>query len=528
MHIHTAFPIDGAPVFGTFGGSTIAELQAIRDAGMNLIVTGAAPLDVDNELGRFCGANRIKVMYSLAGQVHARPRLVWDLRSSDLTIPIVDGTVPTPSGIVQIDDELIHYNEAAIGSLLGCERGFGGTTPSTHEQATILFWPDLARAEIERVKDSPNLWGYWVLDDSPGFARSVLLALNALVKRVDGSAHAVCAGHSGVGTLRNFAPGTCDILAFYYYPFSKDGYLRTLNSMSAQWTLTEARRQAPGIPFLGTFQGFWEHPTSDRQVNCTEPLKPWQIREQIEDFVRDGAAGILGYAAMDANPTFAGWNSRLELIAELRRIRDEIAATGGVAVPEEPAELTAIRIQPQGSWSAPRQIPGLVPAWNVIGPFDAGDAGLDADFPPDSVIDLSGNYAGKSAYVQWRAYRTSAGALGLVETFGAPHTQEHCTAYATCIITSPREQRVQMRFGSDDDAIVYLDGAEVWRHMGSRGVVPDSDIVPVTLRAGETRILVKVHNRVDQWGLFMRFTDADGRPLEGLGYSPSGDAPVVM
>lgn len=77
-------------------------------------------------------------------------------------------------------------------------------------------------------------------------------------------------------------------------------------------------------------------------------------------------------------------------------------------------------------------------------------------------------------------------------------------------------------------SIVYLDGAEVWRHMGSRGVVPDSDIVPVTLRAGETRILVKVHNRVDQWGLFMRFTDADGRPLEGLGYSPSGDAPVVM
>ena len=94
--------------------------------------------------------------------------------------------------------------------------------------------------------------------------------------------------------------------------------------------LTEARRQVPGIPFLGVYQGFWENPVSDRRVNSAEPLEPWQIREQVEDFVRDGASGILGYAAMDANASFVGWNSRPELVQELRAMRDEIAATGAM------------------------------------------------------------------------------------------------------------------------------------------------------------------------------------------------------
>lgn len=79
-----------------------------------------------------------------------------------------------------------------------------------------------------------------------------------------------------------------------------------------------------------------------------------------------------------------------------------------------------------------------------------------------------------------------------------------------------------MRFGSDDDAIVWLNGAEVWRHEGQRGVVRDEDIVSVVLPAGESRILVKVYNRVGMWGFFMRFTALDGRPLEGLTFSPVG------
>ena len=72
----------------------------------------------------------------------------------------------------------------------------------------------------------------------------------------------------------------------------------------------------------------------------------------------------------------------------------------------------------------------------------------------------------------------------------------------------------------DDDAVVWYDDEEVWRFDGSRGVEPDSDIVPVTLEAGETQILVRMDNLTDQWGLFMRFTGRDGGPVEGVGFEP--------
>ena len=41
---------------------------------------------------------------------------------------------------------------------------------------------------------------------------------------------------------------------------------------------------------------------------------------------------------------------------------------------------------------------------------------------------------------------------------------------------------------------------------------------------GETRIFVKIANRSGQWGFFMRFTDADGNPLDGLTFEPAIDS----
>jgi predicted phage tail protein len=45
-------------------------------------------------------------------------------------------------------------------------------------------------------------------------------------------------------------------------------------------------------------------------------------------------------------------------------------------------------------------------------------------------------------------------------------------------------------------------------------------VVPVQLPAGESQILVKAYNRVEQWGWFMRFTEVGGKPLGNLAFSP--------
>ena len=112
------------------------------------------------------------------------------------------------------------------------------------------------------------------------------------------------------------------------------------------------------------------------------------------------------------------------------------------------------------------------------------------------------------------------GILGLSNIYGAAYIAD-CTAYMFCDVASPVTQTVQMRICTDDDSIVKLNGKQVYRFDGSRGIEYDKDIVPLTLPEGKSRILVKVHNRKkSMWGLFMRFTDSQGQPLNGLEFSP--------
>ena len=162
----------------------------------------------------------------------------------------------------------------------------------------------------------------------------------------------------------------------------------------------------------------------------------------------------------------------------------------------------------------------MVPAFHVIGPFDASGGSLDSPFPPDGGVILDGTYPGKGMEVSWRPYRAHAGSVGLVEIFGHPDNLKDCVTYAACSVTSSRRIRTQIRFGSDDDALVHLNRREAWRFDGYRGVHFDSDIVPITLERGENEILIKIFNREGPWGFFLRITDADGRPLRGLLFSP--------
>jgi len=244
----------------------------------------------------------------------------------------------------------------------------------------------------------------------------------------------------------------------------------------------------------------------------------------MEDFVREGACGLIAYTAR-LRPPFNGWDRSDSVQAAMHAAHEEIRSTGRLRVPPQPQQMARDRIQPRGFWASPREIPGLVPAWYIIGPFDDPQrARLGAMHAPDSVRDLDATYRGTRGAVRWLLRRSQAGYVGLSALYGGDRSVVDAVAYAACTVVSPAEQDVQMRFGSDDDAAVSIDGREVWRHEGERGVRRDEDVVPVHLRAGQTRVLAKVANRSGQWGFFVRFTDSDGRPLDGLTFLPRADA----
>ncbi|UCH35868.1 MAG: hypothetical protein JSV65_05810 [Armatimonadota bacterium] len=518
MRLHeTRWKVDGRPVLGTYAGGPdkLEDLRHIRDAGMNVVLAGEVELNPETPAGAFCLDNGIKVMHHLTQFVYHGVRLRDAITADQTTIPLFfASSVPgRKSRVVQVDDEMIHYQRITEAGLEGCQRGYGDTKPAAHREGIILFWPEACAAEVARVKDSPNLWGYYVLDDSPGDAASALRALYQVVQKVDpGGRHPVCAGFGDAGSVINLVPGSCDIMLIYWYPVSRSGYDRERTAAEVQHMLTTARRRVPGIEFMGVYQAFDGAPGGTGQGVPTAD----QLREQLEDFIREGACGLVAFITHATG--LPGWADMPELRSTIKQANQEIVATGGLEVRPETDSMKRNRIQPEGHWEHPRPVPGVVPAWYAVGPFeDTEGKVLDAVFPPDQGIDPNGVYPVKFGSATWRVRETTCGVLGLSDLYG--HF-EHGLEYAFCDVTSPHEQTVQMRVCSDDDAVVRLNGKEVYRFDGNRGLEYDKDTVRMTLPAGTSRIEAKIYNRGGIWGLIMRFTDLDGRPVEGLQFSP--------
>ncbi len=480
---------------------------------MNVVFGKREHLDTATPEGAYCREHGIKVMVSLTRHIYGRPRLAAPVTAEQTVIPLLfpKANALPESGVIQLEDELIRYASRGEAELRDAQRGFRGTEPTAHHEGIHLFFPDKCAAEIEEIKDSPNLFGYYVLDDPPGDVLSGLRALYALVKRIDPNpSHPVCAGYSLLGPLHYFGPGVCDVMMVYIYPARWRGYQRERIPFYLQRMLMTARERVPGIPFIGVQQAFG-YPTGNHAMPTSA-----QLREEMEDYVREGACGLIAFKC-ETSDTIQGWADYTHMKNVMREAGEELRSTGGLTVAPEPTELAQRRIEPAGFWETPRTVPGLAPAWRVIAPFhDANDEYLNAVFPPEEGIDLAGVYAGQRGKTSWIERQSAAGFMYLTPLFGDDHLTTHCVAYATCEVVSPRTQRVQMRVGSDDDAVIWLNGKEIYRFSGVRGVQEDTDIVEVELPEGQSTLLVKNYNRKGEWGFFMRFTDLDGKPLAGL------------
>ncbi|MGV3719486.1 MAG: family 78 glycoside hydrolase catalytic domain [Actinomycetota bacterium] len=82
--------------------------------------------------------------------------------------------------------------------------------------------------------------------------------------------------------------------------------------------------------------------------------------------------------------------------------------------------------------------------------------------------------------------------------------KEWAVAYLAATLKSPDERRVTLHFGSDDALKVWLNGRLIASHAGDRAAAPDQHNVPVTLRAGENRLLAKVVQGHSKWEFFFR------------------------
>ena len=69
--------------------------------------------------------------------------------------------------------------------------------------------------------------------------------------------------------------------------------------------------------------------------------------------------------------------------------------------------------------------------------------------------------------------------------------------------------------GSDDGAKVFLNGQEVFRLLTIRGAEPDQNAVPLHLKKGWNRLLLKIENNFGGYNFYARIAD----PARSLKYN---------
>ncbi len=82
---------------------------------------------------------------------------------------------------------------------------------------------------------------------------------------------------------------------------------------------------------------------------------------------------------------------------------------------------------------------------------------------------------------------------------------DNVLAYAYCEIESREDIVAVLALGSNDGGRAWLNGERIWDYTGARGLFADNDKVPVFLKKGRNKLLLKIEERGNDWGFCARF-----------------------
>jgi serine/threonine protein kinase len=166
---------------------------------------------------------------------------------------------------------------------------------------------------------------------------------------------------------------------------------------------------------------------------------------------------------------------------------------------------------------------GFVGNWLVLSeplPFNERDGAKALDVQQISDEALLHPHAGDRIQaggqsLSWKKHHAKDDVIDFVALYGAPSDLK--MTYAVCHVEADGDRTdLVLRVGSDDHAKVSINGKEVYRYFGQRGVGKEDEVRSIALHKGSNIIVFKVFNIGGPWGGHLRFTDKDGRPAKGL------------
>lgn len=192
-------------------------------------------------------------------------------------------------------------------------------------------------------------------------------------------------------------------------------------------------------------------------------------------------------------------------------ILDTVTATDSVRIEvrgEARVEIAAALVQPIRRWAR---------EWNVVGPFpnpqrlgSEASPAIDSIYGPERDPSLGGSYAGvEGRQVRWQRVLADADGQVRLNPHFAPN--DWVAAYAQAFLYSPDEREATLLLGADDAHVIWVNGERVSERQGRHISEPDDVEVPIQLRAGWNRVMLKVADLDGGWAFQARVADPGGR-----------------
>jgi hypothetical protein len=210
-------------------------------------------------------------------------------------------------------------------------------------------------------------------------------------------------------------------------------------------------------------------------------------------------------------------------IAPAPLILDTVSAADRVTVQIAGPELGSARdcavcpcrdLCPAALW--PRPLRRWAVEWSIVGPFantqrlgTEQSLAIDSVYPPELDPDLSATYTAMNGHrVGWE--RAGADPDGRVRLNARFDPNDWVAAYAQSFLYSPSERETTLLLGADDAHALWVNGERVSERQGRHIALADDVAVPVQLRAGWNRVLLKVADLDGGWAFMLRAADPVG------------------
>ncbi len=145
--------------------------------------------------------------------------------------------------------------------------------------------------------------------------------------------------------------------------------------------------------------------------------------------------------------------------------------------------------------------------WQISGPYHIKNAfAYDYQFKPETDVLKKSNW-------QFTNDGMNDGYIDLKSSLSDSYW---ATAYALTYVYSPEERPVEIRIGSDESCKLWLNDNIILKEY-SESVIPfDGASVKVVLHPGYNKLMIKVVNRIHEWGFLCRITNEEGNGFDDV------------